>query len=211
MDAEAPGGFLGTATGWFRQYRIPLAVGGGALALVGISTILLVKSIQPTTPIEFTQGDIAGAASSTILLTVDVQGAVERPGVYDLPQGSRVEDALSQAGGLTGEADIERIAKTINRAAKLVDGAKLYVPKIGDSAASSGQNTAGAGTSAKSVPGAVSVNSASQAELEALPGIGPVTARKIIDNRLYQTLEELVGKKVLGQSLFNKLKDSLTL
>lgn len=211
MDAEAPGRFLGTATGWFRQYRIPLAVGGGALALVGISTILLVKSTQTTTPIEFSQGEVAGSTSSATLVSVDVQGAVERPGVYDLPQGSRVEDALSQAGGLTGEADIGRIAKTVNRAAKLVDGAKLYFPKISDSVASQRQSVGRTDTAAQSAPGMVSVNSATQAELEALPGIGPVTARKIIDNRLYQTLEELVGKKVLSPSLFNKLKDSLSL
>lgn len=185
-----------------KELRIPLAIGGISILLILVSITLLIKSVQTTTPIQFSsdsasESGVLGQATSQI--TVDIQGAVARPGVYELPEGSRVEDALSAAGGLTSEADAERISQTINRAAKLSDGAKLYFPKKSDS------------TSHNSYPSLVSVNASSQSDLEALPGIGPVTAKKIIAGRPWQTLDELVTKKAMSQSLLTKLKDQLSL
>ncbi len=130
-----------------------------------------------------------------------VRFAAPRPGVYTLPQGSRVEDAITAAGGLGSAADEVLYAKTINRAAKIVDGAKLYIPAKGEQS----PGTQGA------VSTLVNVNSASQSELESLPGVGPVTAQKIIDNRPYLTLDDVVTKKAIGASLYDKLKNSLSL
>jgi competence protein ComEA len=183
-----------------RTYKIPILLGGVSVLAIIVSIVLLVKSNQTAaTPIQFSS-DIPEASSSATL-TVDVEGAVVHPGVYTLPVGSRVEDVITAAGGLESDADEELFAKTMNRAMKLVDGGKIYVPSFSSS---------GLG-SVSSLGNLVSVNTASQSELEALPGIGPVTAKKIIANRPYQTLEELVAKKAVGTALFGKIKDTLSL
>ncbi|OGG27538.1 hypothetical protein A3A64_02780 [Candidatus Gottesmanbacteria bacterium RIFCSPLOWO2_01_FULL_48_11] len=200
---------------FWQMYRVPLLLGGAGIVVVITSLILLIKTVQTAAPIEFSPSASSGQAASgsgqaASLITIDIEGAVVSPGVYQLPRESRVEDAIVAAGGLAADADSERIAATINRAAKVVDGGKLYFPRQGErqgaSLSGSGQDSSGVTRVAS-----VSINSASQAELEALPGIGPVTAKKIIDNRPYQTLEELLAKKILSATLYEKLKDELTL
>lgn len=181
-------------------YKIPLLLATVSVGIISICVILLVKSVQITTPIVFSEeASVAGALSNSI--HIDIEGAVISPGVYELPGGSRVEDAIVAAGGLSGQADQEALAKTINRAAKVVDGAKLYIPKTGESTTvvTSYNNSL------------TNINSSSQSELETLPGVGPVTAQKIIASRPYQTLDELVSKKAMGQSLFEKIKSQLAL
>lgn len=180
----------------WKAYKIPIILGSISLLCIAISLTLLIKFYQSADPIEFSQE----ASPSEILLAVDIEGAVINPGVYQLPAGARVEDAIAVAGGLSDEADEERIAGSINRAAKLSDGAKLYIPKKGDAASPVGD-----------LGNLLNINSASASDLEALPGIGLVTAKKIIDGRPYQTLEELVSKKAISQSLFEKLKEQLSL
>lgn len=190
----------------WKNFKIPIILGSVSFFLIVFSITLLLKSYQPIKPIEFSSSEatVAGALNE---LVVDISGAVVRPGVYRLSGGARVEDAIAAAGGLSGEADVERIAASVNRAAKLIDGAKIWIPKLG-SDLQKGQTPYNGLTP---MSGLTPVNSASQSQLEALPGIGPVTAKKIIDNRPYMALEELVSKKVIGQSLFNKIKEQLTL
>ncbi len=99
----------------------------------------------------------------------------------------------------------EAIARSINRAAKLADGAKIYIPAIGqDHVPDEARLSAG-------IAAFININTASQSELESLTGIGLVTAGKIISGRPFLRLEELVEKKAMSQSLFDKLKDQLTL
>lgn len=186
-------------TSFWVKYRVPLVLGGASLFLIVISLVLLFKSVQTETPIEFHEASSSATVGSTI--KVDVEGAVVAAGVYTLAAEARVEEALRAAGGLRPDADTAAVAKTLNRAAKLTDGGKIYVPKVGETPPAA----AGAGA------GSVNINTASVGQLEALPGIGPATAAKIVANRPYQNLSELVGKKVLNLSLFNKLKDQLTL
>lgn len=178
------------------KYKVPILLGAGSLGAIVLSIILLVKSTQSATPIRFSS-DIASESAE---IKVDVEGAVAHPGMYGLPVGSRVEDAITAAGGITRDADAETLAKTVNRAMKLVDGAKLYIPGVSSALGVSTGETA-----------AVSINSAPLARLDTLPGVGPVTAQKIIDNRPYQTLEELVSKKAVGQALYEKIKNLITL
>ncbi len=185
----------GEASFW-AKYRVPLVLGGGSLLLIVISLVLLIKSVQTEAPIEFHEATSSAASGSPI--KVDVEGAVTAPGVYSLSAEARVEDALQAAGGLRADADMAAVARTLNRAAKLTDGGKIYVPKVGETPPAAGA-------------GSVSINTASVGVLEALPGIGPATAAKIVANRPYQNLTELVGKKVLSPTLFNKLKEQLTL
>ena len=130
--------------------------------------------------------DIAGGGS----LVVDVEGGVNEPGIHHLPSGSRVADALAAAGGYAATADLAAAAQSLNLAAELVDGQQILVPVI------SGDGGAGGGGGGR----LLNLNRATQAELEELPGIGPVTAERIISARSEQpfaTLEELVTREVL--------------
>ncbi|MCX6794175.1 MAG: ComEA family DNA-binding protein [Candidatus Gottesmanbacteria bacterium] len=191
-----------------RNYKIPILLGGISVLAIVVSIVLLVKSTQTADPILFSSVEEASGPASpaggSATLTIDVEGAVELPGVYTLPAGSRVEDAITAAGGLGSDVDEEVFAKTVNRAAKITDGAKLYIPKAGVD-----QTSNNISDSQNGLP--VSVNFATAAQLDVLPGVGPVTAQKIIDNRPYQTLDDLVTKKAIGPSVYEKLKSNLSL
>jgi len=112
---------------------------------------------------------LSGQASDVV---VDVTGAVERPGVYRLPVGSRVEDAIQRAGGPSAKAELE----AVNRAARLADGQQVVVPERGPA----GVALAG-GTSAEDGP--ISLGTATVEQLDTIDGIGPVTAQDIVDFR----------------------------
>jgi competence protein ComEA len=193
-------------------YKVPLILGAVSISVIILSLVLLVKSTQTATPIQFrTSGDTQGTVSASLKsLVVDVEGAVGKPGIYTLSAGARVEDAIQAAGGVANTADEEYIAKNINRAMKVADGMKVYIPVIGETSHNLGTVVATPGTSSQNGV-FVSVNMASKDQLDSLAGVGPVTAQKIIDNRPYQTLEDLVTKKAIGPSLFEKLKNSLSL
>lgn len=140
---------------------------------------------------------------------IDTEGAVVKPGLYKLPQDSRIQDALVAAGGLSASADRNFVSKNINLAIKLTDGAKIYIPNIseavsGSSVLSGSSQTGGGGD-------LVNINISSQAQLEALPGIGPVTAQKIIAGRPYNSVDELLNKKVVGSKVFNQIKEKITI
>ncbi len=194
----------------WQVYRVPIILGLLSLFFVALSITIFIKSYQPETPIMFssdvTEASVAGAARvNNTAIVADIEGAVVHPGVYRLPQGSRIDDLLRAAGGFAPDVDTEAVAQSINRAAIVSDGAKIYIPGRGEHEA-----LRDAGTSATVTP-FVNINAASQAELESLIGIGAVTATKIISGRPYMRLEELVEKKAMGQSLFDKLKEQLTL
>ena len=142
----------------------------------------------------------AGGFSSEILVHVD--GAVVHSGVYHLSSGSRVEDAVKAAGGLSSDADQTKI----NLAAKLVDGQKVHVQRVGESV-----NQSAGGSVGQNQNQLISINTASEAELDKLPGIGPVTAQKIIASRPYSSPDDLLSKKVVTKSVYEKIKDLITL
>lgn len=136
-------------------------------------------------------------------IVVDVQGAVLTPGVYSLENDARIQDALIQAGGLTEKANRAFIAKSINLAAKVTDGQKIYIPF-------EGEQTAGVGIDSSVLNSLININTGSQNDLESLPGIGPVTAEKIMSLRPYSSVEDLVNKKAVSQAIFEKIKDLIT-
>lgn len=194
-------------------YKVPLILGAVSISVIIVSLVLLVKSTQTTTSIQFSTHDaeVAGTQSASLkTLVVDVEGAVVNPGIYTLPASARVEDAIGAAGGVARGADDAYVAKNINRAMKVADGMKVYIPTLDETSHNLGTVVAMPGTSSQN-DGIVSVNMASKDELDLLPGVGPVTAQKIIDNRPYATLDDLVTKKAIGPSLFEKLKNQLSL
>ena len=139
-------------------------------------------------------------------LVVEISGAIERPGVYKLTQGLRIDDLLVVSGGLSVFCDKDWVDKNINRAAKLFDGQKLYIPKVGDDLTTSPILSGGG-----DIGGSIGINSSDLKELDKLPGIGPVYAQKIIDHRPYSNTNELVSKGILSQSIYDKIKDLVTL
>lgn len=172
----------------------------GGLILLGLGLIQIFSQKQAS--IKFEKGaEVAGSTISKI--KVDVEGEVLNPGVYELPSDTRVQDALIAAGGLTQDAN----RKAINLAAKISDGQKIYVPAEGEVISASINNP----NQESALNSAISINSASQTELEVLPGIGPVTAGKIIDNRPYSSTEELLERKVVGKATYEKIKDLISL
>jgi competence protein ComEA len=118
---------------------------------------------------------VTGEAGDVV---VDVTGAVERPGVYRLPAGSRVNDAVKRAGGASGKAELE----SLNLAAQLSDGQQVVVPEGVPTGASAGATTA-AGVAGAAEEGPISLATATAAELDTIDGIGPVTAEDIINFR----------------------------
>lgn len=151
-------------------------------------------------------------ASSSIVF--DIAGQVQNPGVYTLPAGSRVADVIEAAGGFSQGADREYIAKRINLAQKVTDGGKIYIPSTGEPVVNANQSGSNMNTDvsvmgAVDTAGLIDINSASEAQLDTLPRVGPVTAKKIIDNRPYKAIEELVSKKVVGQAAFEGLRDKI--
>ncbi len=132
---------------------------------------------------------------------VSVRGAVIAPGIYLLPPGSIVQDALQAAGGILPQADTSRL----NLAAQLSDGQEFRVPLFSP--------TPAPGTPLSTPPGGgkINLNTATLAELESLPGIGPVLAQRIVDYREthgpFQSVEDLRNVDGVGPSLLNKIRD----
>src|SRR3990170_6491586 len=139
-------------------------------------------------------------------ILVEIVGEVASPGVYSLKVGSRVEDILILSGGLTSEADLDYVEKKVNRASRLSDGQKIYIPSVGESSTSSDGGTGVLGGES----GLVNINSASQKELESLWGIGPVYAQNIIEQRPYSSVEELLSKKILKENVYERIKEQIT-
>ena len=135
------------------------------------------------------------------MLVVHVAGAVNRPGLYELADGSRIDDAIAEAGGAKSKAALE----LVNLAAPVADGQQVLVPVRGEPGAAAGEGGAPA-----SPGGNVSLNSATLEQLDALPGIGPVTAQQIIDFRTanggFGSIEELDAVPGIGPARLEQLR-----
>lgn len=156
--------------------------------------------------------DVPSADTSAGSLVVHVAGAVKKPGVYTFPVGTRAATAVEEAGGLTAQAD----QSAVNLASVLNDGQQLLIPTTGDGrpagAAGTGvpDSAGNPGAGAASAAVAVNVNTAPAAELESLPGVGPVMAAKIIDHRgrngPFSSLSELDSVPGIGPAMMERLE-----
>jgi competence protein ComEA len=201
-----------------------VAAGGGALILALAAAWVLLAPVEGDTPEDPLSTAGVGLALATPVssssptapipttLVVDVQGGVAEPGVRELRAGSRVADAIAAAGGYGTDADLAAAASAINLAQVLADGEQIHVPRVGDAPA------AVAGEPATSMPpetgedgggGLVNLNTATPEELEALPGIGPVTVQKIVAARLEQpfaSLDDAVQRGVINRGQLEDIR-----
>lgn len=179
-----------------------VAVGLGAWLVLGIGAAGTPVASEPLDP--FASAGASVTATTGQLLVVDVEGAVQRPGIIQLRAGSRVADAIEAAGGYGPDADLKAAAAQVNLAALVRDGQQIVVPFVGAPPASGDAGTGGL----------VDLNRASAEALDALPGIGPATVQKIVaarTDRPFGSLDELVTRKVLTQAQLDRIRDLVTI
>jgi competence protein ComEA len=192
-----------------------LAFGSGAAGDISVAGGAPLDGLSSSRPISSVAapGDSAGADGSG-LVVVEIVGAITRPGVYELPTGSRVGDLVDAAGGYGPRVDTQRAAGSLNLAAILSDGDQVHVPSRDDASPEIAGRTGNGAGSGSAGPGAlVDLNRASSSELDALPGIGPVTAGKIIAAREetpFATIDDLRTRKLVGEKTFEQLKPLVT-
>lgn len=191
---------------WLERYRGVLFFILVAVALVGIILFqalrpepqdVILLSPSPTPPPE--------ATPTPRPIQVYISGAVQNPDVYSLPPGSIVKDALWEGGGPTDDADLDRI----NLAAPLADGQHVYVPHMGET-----ELPVEPPASSPPSGGRININVAQVAELETLPGIGPMIAQRICDHRQangpFAQIEDIMEVAGIGQATFDKIRDLIT-
>jgi len=200
---------LADATGT-TPVRIAMGVAVVLVALAVAWRLLRPPARPPEATLPFASTTLAEATATTTTvpsaLVVHVAGSVAAPGVHELAAGARVVDAIEAAGGLTAEADGARV----NLAAPLVDGARVYVPAVGEEpppvAVGGEPGPAGAAPT-----GPVNLNTADAAALEALPGVGPATAAAILEHRTkvgaFTSVEQLLDVPGIGEAKLEALRD----
>lgn len=195
------GGILIALVGFVAALALAVSGTGGSVAVAGADGI--VKSA----PVESSPADRP-------LLVVDVAGAVAHPGVYRLASGSRLADAIAAAGGYSPRVAVDVAGRTLNLAAVVQDGQLIVVPSRDEAVASAGGgSSSGGGTSGSGPGGSIELNSATAEQLDTLPGIGPVTAAKIIAARAespFRSVDDLLTRKLVGQKTFDQIKSLVT-
>jgi competence protein ComEA len=190
---------------WLNRYRGVLLFGLIVLVLAGIALFELRRPNPPAlilaspTPMASPQ-----PTSTPRPLRVYVSGAVQNPDVYSLPPDSIVKNALMAAGGATVDADLDRI----NLAESLVDGQHIYVPRKGEE-----QVPVELPGNPPAASGRVNINTATPAELETLPGIGPALAQRILEYRqlhgAFAQIEDIMQVPGIGEATFADIQDRI--
>jgi competence protein ComEA len=185
-----------------QRRRLLLAAAGTLAAVLLLGRFVLgagtTTPAEPLPPPPVAAAGVTGLPSSRVV--VDVVGAVRRPGLYRLRQGSRIADAVARAGGSTPKADLAQV----NLAAPLADGEQVVVPRRG-AAGAAGSGSSGTPT------GPVQLSTATLEQLDTLPGVGPATAQKILDYRekhgAFSSVDELDAVPGIGPKRLEQLRE----
>lgn len=186
-------------------------IGGILLILVGMGSLFSKKeeSVEETTVVEMTVLAEKTEVSTTqeTVIFVDIKGAVKNPGVYQMKVGDRVKDALDVAGGLTAEADSQKV----NLAQRVEDQMVIVVPKVGEEGVAA--IPAGATSKEATKEGKVNINTATVEELKTLKGVGEKKAEAIIEyrkkNGSFKTKEDLMKVRGIGKKLFDSFQERI--
>jgi competence protein ComEA len=211
-------------------------VAGAAICVVAVIAIaaLALTAPRPSTSLDdlgslppdasANAGGAVGPGDSAPQIVVEVSGAVVHPGIYRLPAGARIADAVTAAGGFSSRVDAVRADRSLNLAHPVTDGDEIRVPSRDDpletadgvgGGSAGGAGTAGGGASGGATHGGtgstgpIDLNTATAAQLDTLPGIGPVTAAKIIAAReqaRFRSVDDLKTRKLLGPATFEKVR-----
>ncbi|MGI8774180.1 MAG: ComEA family DNA-binding protein [Actinomycetota bacterium] len=198
-DLTLPGDAAARLHGFVGQRRDLLIVAGVVVALLlGAALVWQRRAVVNIAPPSVSQASPEDAASSATLY-VHVAGAVRSPGLFELPDGARVADAVAAAGGARKAGDLD----AVNLAQLLTDGMKIEVPRAGE------QSSAAAESAAADETSVVSLNSADRTALETIPGIGPVTAAAILSHRAelggFSALAELLDVTGIGPATYEAM------
>lgn len=205
---------------FFRRFAIEAILLAIAIAVTAASLFFILDKSDPSPAAAPAPSAIETTGKKQALM-VEVAGAVNAAGVYEMEAGSRLKDALTEAGGLSEGADLEYFHRNFNQARYLTDQEKIYVPSTQEVAtgifAERKQNIdyltplASSTNAPMAATGTVSINTAESVELETLPGVGAVTAAKIIQMRPYASIDELLAKKAVKKSVFDQIKNLISL
>ena len=185
-------------------------IGGVLLLLVGVGGLFSKKeeAVEDVTVVETTMlvEKTQDSTTQESVIFVDIKGAVNNPGVYQMKSGDRVKDALDAAGGLTDEADSQKV----NLAQRVEDQMVIVVPKVGEEVT---EMPAGATSKEASKEGKVNINTATVEELKTLKGVGEKKAEAIIEyrkkNGSFQTKEDLMKVRGIGKKLFESFQERI--
>ena len=208
-STTAPAASGGSLRGW-----VPIVCFGLAIVLAVAAFVVAATGAGGAVEVDgadiVTATDPSGAAGSTIraALLVEVSGAVAKPGVYRLADGARIIDAIEAAGGFGPRVDMARADAALNLAAPIHDGDELHVPSRDDAAVPVPSSGTAGSTGASG--GLIDLNTATDAQLDSLPGVGPATVAKIVGARPFATVDELQSKGVVGEKSLEKLRPLVT-
>ncbi|MCX7881511.1 MAG: ComEA family DNA-binding protein [Patescibacteria group bacterium] len=204
-----------------KKHQVEVFLLISSLIIVLISLILYLKNNQEDVYNKEIISEEKKEAPIQTKIFVELSGAVKKPDVYEIDYGSRLKDVLKLAGGLSEEADKGFVSRNYNLAKIVVDQEKIYIPFVWE--INAGLFTENSRTLDYTSPvilnnqessqisdlssEKININLASAEELDTLPGIGKVTVAKIINNRPYSSIEELLNKKIVGKSVYEKIKE----
>lgn len=197
-------------------FKYPIELILLTVAIIITTLVLFLYPVQKASAV-IEKPEISVVDNQQKKITIDIAGAVEKPDVYKLAHDSSLHDVIEVAGGLSRNADREFIARNFNMAESLRDKQKIYIPSKDEVENGIFNENLGKENLQTNPPASIepvvgiSINTSTLDELDTLPGIGPTTAQKIVDNRPYTSVDELLSKKVTSSSTFNKIKDMVKL
>lgn len=208
-----------------KKYLLEIILLAAALIITITALDIYAKNNQENTDREIaTNNQLEQTLSGEIF--VDVSGAVKKPNIYQINFGARIKEIIDKAGGLSDDADVMFFNRNFNLARIVMDQEKIYIPsimEISDGIFVQNQRTLDytsptivstntrTDISPSETPSLINLNSATVEELNQLPGIGQVTANKIIIYRPYSTIDELLTKKAVNKSVFEKIKSLISI
>lgn len=199
-----------------KKYWFELILLSIALVIAAISVFLYVSNstTDEENQVEFTTNKLASDINQYIY--IDLSGQVVKPDVYKVKLGTRLKQIIDLSGGLSKDADRDFFNRNFNLSRILSDQEKIYIPSVWEVnnsyfvENSNQPNYVSPGETNTTTTMLIDINDSTIEELDSLPGIGTVTASKIITNRPYQNIEELLNKKILKKNVYEQIKNLIT-